>query len=166
MSRNTQTPNENISIHSGSDHAVGWFIQISDKRFAGTPQDHQGEGYVLDYDRFGFGTNLIGATEKDLGDIDKLMELTEAFIKTLPQTKLTAKYITEIEVIDPDTQDKIQVAIYKESLGGIFGIDSSFIEQTDPETVPSVFGNGECELIEEEDPHLEPHPNETSKARR
>jgi hypothetical protein len=58
-----------------------------------------------------------------------------------------AKFVTEIEVIDPDTKNAIKVAIYKEQYGGMIGIDSSYIEQeVDPLVSP--FGNGELELVE------------------
>ena len=41
----------------------------------------------------------------------------------------TAKYIKEIVIQDPDTGGVVHVAMYKHENGGIFGIDSSFIEQ-------------------------------------
>ena len=41
----------------------------------------------------------------------------------------TAKFVTEIQVIDPDTNSPIDIAIYKHENGGMFGIDSSYIEQ-------------------------------------
>jgi hypothetical protein len=51
-----------------------------------------------------------------------------------------AKYITEVSVLDPDSQHTIQVAIYKDlASGAMFGLDSSFVEQVDPDTIPSPF---------------------------
>jgi hypothetical protein len=82
MARRLVGGTTNIDIIRGSDHAVGKFIQITDRRYAGTPEDYQGEGYVLDHDAFGFTINLIGAVESDLNDDTKLIALTESFIKS------------------------------------------------------------------------------------
>ena len=65
--------------------------------------------------------------------------------KKVISEKTAAKFVTEVEVIDPDTKNPIKVAIYKESSGGMIGIDSSYIEQDVGEVV-SPFGNGELEL--------------------
>jgi len=40
-----------------------------------------------------------------------------------------AKFIKEIDVIDPDTKGHVSLAVYKHENGGMFAIDSSFIEQ-------------------------------------
>lgn len=40
-----------------------------------------------------------------------------------------AKFIKEITVIDPDTKSEVNLSIYKHEGGGIFGVDSSFINQ-------------------------------------
>jgi hypothetical protein len=39
------------------------------------------------------------------------------------------KWCGEVTVIDPDTGNEIEVAMYKHSNGAMFGIDSSYIEQ-------------------------------------
>jgi len=45
-------------------------------------------------------------------------------------TKVSAKFIREIEVKDPDTGGVVEVELWKDSeSGGIFGIDSSFLDQ-------------------------------------
>jgi hypothetical protein len=42
----------------------------------------------------------------------------------------TAKLITEITITDPDSNLPVGVAIYKDlQSGGIFGVDSSYVEQ-------------------------------------
>ena len=47
-----------------------------------------------------------------------------------------AKLITEITVFDPDSQMFVEVAIYKDPVsGGIFGVDSSFLANTDEDVV-------------------------------
>lgn len=40
-----------------------------------------------------------------------------------------AKFVKEITVIDPDTKGKVQLAVYKHEGGGMFAIDSSFLDQ-------------------------------------
>jgi hypothetical protein len=68
----------------------------------------------------------------------------------------TATFIQEVTVTDPDTNAPVTVSIYKhDTTGGMFGIDSSFIEQNfeDDET-PTVadpfVNNAIVELIEYE----------------
>ena len=41
----------------------------------------------------------------------------------------SANFVTEVTVIDPDSKGEVQVSIFKDSSNGMFGIDSSFIEQ-------------------------------------
>lgn len=41
----------------------------------------------------------------------------------------TAKYIKTVEVNDPDTNGVVELAVYKHQNGGMFAIDSSFIDQ-------------------------------------
>lgn len=40
-----------------------------------------------------------------------------------------ATFVTEINVIDPETLAPVHISIYKHENGGMFGIDSSYIEQ-------------------------------------
>lgn len=40
-----------------------------------------------------------------------------------------ATFVTEVSVIDPDSQMPAGVAIYKGSNGAMFGVDSAFIVQ-------------------------------------
>ncbi len=55
----------------------------------------------------------------------------------------TAKFITEVVVKDPDTKLPVAVAIYKDmQSGGMIGLDSSWVEQEEPETIPSPFNLG------------------------
>jgi len=60
---------------------------------------------------------------------------------------MKCKYVTEVEIIDPDSKLPVHVAIYKEEAGGMFGVDSSFLSNTD-EPMHSPFGNG---IVEEHD---------------
>jgi hypothetical protein len=41
----------------------------------------------------------------------------------------TAKFVKEIKVIDPDTKGEVHLAVYKHEGGGMFAIDSSFVDQ-------------------------------------
>ena len=56
-----------------------------------------------------------------------------------------AMFVQEVTVIDPDTQSPVQVSIYKDpTSGGMFGIDSSFVEQVlecEDSAVIEPFGN-------------------------
>jgi hypothetical protein len=40
-----------------------------------------------------------------------------------------AYFVTEVLVTDPDSKLPVEVAIYKHENGGMFGIDSSFLDQ-------------------------------------
>lgn len=58
-----------------------------------------------------------------------------------------AKYVSEIEVTDPDTKNKVGIVIYKHENGGMFGIDTSFISEFDDDvTIPDPFAG--CEYKE------------------
>ena len=62
-----------------------------------------------------------------------------------------SKFIQEIMVIDPDTNLEVHVSIYKEiQSGGMFGVDSSYIENEDDGEfqLPSIFDNGITILID------------------
>jgi hypothetical protein len=62
-----------------------------------------------------------------------------------------SKFVTEISVTDPDTNNVIDIAIYKHENGGMFGVDSSYITQVlgDDESVPDVFSPGQSVLLNE-----------------
>ena len=66
----------------------------------------------------------------------------------------SAKYVSDITVIDPDTNGEVEVTIFKHEGGGMFGIDASFIDQVldeDNETIPDPFNAGcDVKLIWEE----------------
>lgn len=84
MSRLVFTPNEYTSFISGSDHAIGAFLDITDTRFANSGMDRQGEGFIMEWsEMFGFSQNLIGATVSDLEDVVKLQAKVEIFIHLL-----------------------------------------------------------------------------------
>jgi hypothetical protein len=40
-----------------------------------------------------------------------------------------ANYVNEITVVDPDTGGDVTITIFKHENGGMFGIDSSFLDQ-------------------------------------
>ncbi len=55
--------------------------------------------------------------------------------------KATASFITEIIITDPDSGGNVSLEVWKDSQsGGIFAIDSSYLEQVN-NTIPNVFGN-------------------------
>lgn len=43
--------------------------------------------------------------------------------------KNKAKYVQSIEVRDPDTNEMIEMYVYKHNNGGMFAIDLSYLEQ-------------------------------------
>jgi hypothetical protein len=47
-----------------------------------------------------------------------------------------AKFVREITVIDPDTLGEVQLSVYKHEAGGMFAIDSSYVDQVDPHGCP------------------------------
>jgi hypothetical protein len=47
-----------------------------------------------------------------------------------------AKFVEEIVVKDPDTGSLIEMEVYKHENGGMFAIDSSFLDQVDPHGSP------------------------------
>jgi hypothetical protein len=47
----------------------------------------------------------------------------------------TAKFVKEITVTDPDTKGKVKLEVYKANNGGMFAIDSSFLEQFDEDEI-------------------------------
>ena len=40
-----------------------------------------------------------------------------------------AKFVKEITVVDPDTKGEVELSVFKSSNGGMFAIDSSWLEQ-------------------------------------
>lgn len=93
MSRHTKQIGTLI-FHYGVDHAIGSFLDIRETRFEGTPQDHQGEGYIFEYStKFGIGTNLAKLTYEEAKSLffnhnQKAKEKIDYFIKNLKQKKL------------------------------------------------------------------------------
>lgn len=61
---------------------------------------------------------------------------------------INTKQISRVKVIDPDTKNEVEVTILKLETGGIIGIDSSFLENTD-EDVYSPFDKNVKLNIEE-----------------
>lgn len=73
-----------------------------------------------------------------------------------------AKFVEEIVVKDPDTGSLIEMEVYKHENGGMFAIDSSYLDQVaeeeegfgeTPETVimdPFSYGEPEALYLEEE----------------
>ena len=67
----------------------------------------------------------------------------------------TAKLVKEITVIDPDSKGEVKLTVYKHENGGMFAIDSSFLDQCCDEDsypiVPDPFSNNdlskEVELV-------------------
>jgi hypothetical protein len=51
----------------------------------------------------------------------------------------TAKFVKEITVIDPDSKGEVEMEVYKHENGGMFAMDSSFLEATtDSDSYPVI----------------------------
>jgi len=67
----------------------------------------------------------------------------------------TAKFVKEITVIDPDSKGEVQLSVYKHENGGMFAIDSSYLDQVvrtddfDRPIISDPFNDTEDEVIEE-----------------
>ena len=84
MSRFTTKPQETTTIVRGSDHAIGYFIDVLDHRFAGTEKDPQGEGYLVEWSElFDFSINLIGITKDQLKDDATINKKVNDFVAQL-----------------------------------------------------------------------------------
>jgi hypothetical protein len=54
----------------------------------------------------------------------------------------TAKLVKEITVQDPDTGGDVQLSVYKHDGGGMFAIDSSYLDQMledEQDRIPDIF---------------------------
>jgi hypothetical protein len=50
-----------------------------------------------------------------------------------------AKLVKEITVVDPDTKGEVQLSVYKHENGGMFAMDSSYLDQcTDEDSYPII----------------------------
>jgi hypothetical protein len=67
----------------------------------------------------------------------------------------TAKFVKEITVIDPDSKGEVELSVYKHENGGMFAVDSSFLDQVartddyDRPIISDPFNDTEDEAIEE-----------------
>jgi hypothetical protein len=67
----------------------------------------------------------------------------------------TAQFVKEITVIDPDSKGEVNLSVYKHESGGMFAIDSSFLDQVvrtddyDRPIISDPFNDVEDEAIEE-----------------
>ena len=46
-----------------------------------------------------------------------------------------AQFVKEITVTDPDSKGQVELSVFKHSNGGMFAMDSSWLEQCTPEDV-------------------------------
>jgi len=66
-----------------------------------------------------------------------------------------ANFVKEIVVIDPDSKGEVQLSIYKHENGGMFAIDSIFLDQVartddyDRPIISDPFNDFEDEVLEE-----------------
>ena len=94
MSRQHKQLTKDITLVFGYDRALGSFIQITDARYASTPEDKQGEGYVFEWNEsFGVSTDLIGLRPplSILFNEVTVISKCNQFIETLKETGETDK---------------------------------------------------------------------------
>lgn len=65
-----------------------------------------------------------------------------------------AKFVKEITVIDPDSKGEVELSVYKHENGGMFAMDSSFLDQCfDDDNYPVIRDpfetTGEVMLVED-----------------
>jgi hypothetical protein len=51
---------------------------------------------------------------------------------------MEAKFVTEISVTDPDTNGQVKLAVYKHENGGMFAMDSEYLDQCVDEDSPVI----------------------------
>lgn len=72
-------------------------------------------------------------------------EMQISILKPNDMERIKAKWVQNLEVIDPDTNAPVGISVYKEESGGMFAVDSSYLEN-DVDIVMSPHNNGEVEL--------------------
>jgi len=63
---------------------------------------------------------------------------------------MKAKFITTVYVVDPDFDGDVELSVFKHENGGIFAIDSSFLDQTlcdHEDKIPDPFNKGKLVKI-------------------
>jgi hypothetical protein len=60
--------------------------------------------------------------------------------------KIKIKILSVVKVIDPDSGNEVDVTLFKMETGGIIGIDSSFLENTDEPVYSPFDKNRELDL--------------------
>ena len=74
-----------------------------------------------------------------------------------PLPELQREYVSDVIVKDPDTGGDVDVEIWKDQTsGGMFGVDSSFIEQVRDVDIPSPFTANEFFDMRDEADYQEP----------
>lgn len=83
MSRLSKKLNDNTTIIYGSDHAVGRFVQVVDKREI--ERNDESDGYILDWNElFGYSNNKINLPDKFFAgfvDTISIVESVERYFK-------------------------------------------------------------------------------------
>lgn len=95
--------------------------------------------------RFGY---LI--TEEPVKDGLEIEVAIDTEVDKQPETR-TAKLVEEITVVDPDSKGDVELSIYKHENGGMFAMDSSFLDQVvntddfDRPIIPDPFSDSDVE---------------------
>lgn len=80
MSRNSKQLSNDITLHYGTDHALGYFVDVTHRQYAHSGDDQQGEGYVVEHSKmFGFSLNMPLLEESDLTSEEVIRAKVEAW---------------------------------------------------------------------------------------
>jgi hypothetical protein len=64
---------------------------------------------------------------------------------------MKSKFVKEITVIDPDSKGEVSLSVFKHENGGMFAIDSSYIEQVLPEDGDCIVRDPLYDIINRDD---------------
>lgn len=90
MSRKRELINDRFAIIYGTDHALGFFVQVTDIDFAEHEKDFSGEGYVFDWDMM-FGTTVSHIKNEKGAYKPNAKEKPFEIIKTLKKDLISGK---------------------------------------------------------------------------
>lgn len=96
MAREKKKINNRYYAVVGTDHVLGYFIQIVDLEFVGYEKDFSGDGYVFDWDMM-FGTSISSLVDEKGNPYrpsreDKSATIIDFLKKTLASGKIFNKF--------------------------------------------------------------------------
>jgi len=69
-----------------------------------------------------------------------------------PLRMVAARFAGDISVMDPETGDEVELVVFKDPIsGGMFAIDFTYLDQIEPDSIPSPFDPTVRLILNEED---------------